>query len=227
MRDMWPWLTLAGTAALALFAKKAQADQNADLVAAGEAPVVGPVQAVVNSGAAAFATVKQLGTDWLTQITPDINVTLTRAQVEAMAQGAVKLYPNVDWRVLVTLAKIESSWKTAAYRVEHNSDGSVRDVSYGLVQLLASTALWEYTNLGVTDQGPPNQYTLLDPNINLYFAAGYVNYLMRYAGRARTLEWYIRAYNGGPGWASSSKGQTMTAAYWAAFQQAWKDLGYV
>jgi Transglycosylase SLT domain len=140
---------------------------------------------------------------------------LTRPQVERIAQEITRRYfPRVDWRMLVTMAWVESSFNPNAYRFESHLD----DASYGLLQtLLKNNALWMYQNRGATAMGRPDQGTLRDPIVSIYFGAAYVNWLM---GQNTSPEWVVRAYNGGPGWKRSARGQTMTLNHWNKYKQA-------
>lgn len=137
------------------------------------------------------------------------NVQLTRAQVEALAKKITAQYfPAVDWRMLVTMAAIESTFMPNAQRKEYNSKGEVRDISYGLMQVLISTAEWLYASLGRRSYGPATVANLTKPETSLYYGAAYVNWLRRWNGLARSEEWIVRAYNGGPGWQTRQAKET-------------------
>ncbi len=147
------------------------------------------------------------------------NATVTRAQAEAMAKKITSLYfPSVDWRMLVTMCAIESEFKPNAQRKEYNSRGEVRDVSYGLMQLLISTAAWIYKDLGKRAYGAATVANLTKPETSIYYGAAYVNWLRRFGGITRSEEWIVRAYNGGPGWAASNTGTSMTLNHWQKYR---------
>lgn len=150
---------------------------------------------------------------------------LTQRQVESLAKKVVRYYPNVDWRMLVTMAYIESTFNASAYRNEYNSNGTLRDTSYGLMQILVGlTGPDIYNRLGARAYGPPTAINLRDPETSLYYGAAYVNWLRTYGGRTRPPEFIVRAYNGGPGYSSSTKGLQMTANHWSKYQQAYRRM---
>lgn len=142
---------------------------------------------------------------------------LSQAQVEKYAKLIVaNFFPNVDWRMLVTMAYIESSFNPKAYRYESH----IKDASYGLMQVLLGTAKWIYTDLGKRAYGTPTASNLYTPEQAMYYGAAYVNWLRTYKGVARSPEWIVRAYNGGPGWASTTNGKNMTLNHWTKYKKA-------
>jgi soluble lytic murein transglycosylase-like protein len=143
---------------------------------------------------------------------------LTAATVRAFADSAVSQFGfNVDPRMIVRIASIESSFSPSAIRYEP----AIGDASAGLMQTLVSTARWLATDRGYTAYGVPTLDSLLrSPQESIYFGAAYLNYLSRYAGQARTEEWIVRSYNGGPGNTGAA-----TNNYWRKYQDAKRELG--
>eukprot|EP00835_Amoeboradix_gromovi_P007143 NODE_1099_length_1180_cov_0.029602.p1 type:complete len:195 gc:universal NODE_1099_length_1180_cov_0.029602:984-400(-) len=143
--------------------------------------------------------------------------TLSEAQVRNLAQSTVQTYfPRVDPNMLVAMAWIESSFRADAIRYEpHIDDGST-----GLMQTLVGTADWLWREMGARAFGEPSPQSLLDPAQSMYFGAAYVNWLRTYGGKARSEEWIVRAYNGGPGWEARAGAVTQTANHWAKYQAA-------
>lgn len=121
---------------------------------------------------------------------------------------------RVDPSMLTAIAFVESSFNPTATRVEV----AIGDVSIGLMQTLLSTARWLAEDMGYTAFGVPGPEDLLDPDTSMYFGAAYVDYLSHRnpITRGQGEERIVRAYNGGPGGASSSA----TAPYWTKYQAA-------
>ncbi|WP_375596818.1 transglycosylase SLT domain-containing protein [Algihabitans albus] len=139
-------------------------------------------------------------------------------QVRALAAPAAGRFdfPTVD--MLTAIAFVESSFNPAAYRYEPH----LGDASVGLMQTLTSTARWLYEDMGYRDHGEPTLESLArSPQQSLYFGAAYLDWLSRWKGRRRSEEWIIRAYNGGPGGATSAA----TAPYWSKYQAARRRFG--
>ncbi len=160
-------------------------------------------------------------TTFLDQLRKDLQVLpnspqVTRAQVERIAQEMQRRYfPNVDWRMIVVMAWIESSFNPNAYRFESHLD----DASYGLLQtLLKNNALWMFQNKGATGMGRPDAQTLRDPIVSIYFGMAYVNWLRTHPSGRNTPEWIVRAYNGGPGWNGKPASRAMTLNHWNKYQ---------
>eukprot|EP00899_Mesostigma_viride_P014269 jgi/Mesvir1/22843/Mv25123-RA.2 len=112
--------------------------------------------------------------------------------------------------MLRAIAEIESGYRPHAYRWEE----ALGEPSVGLMQTLLSTARWLATDMGYVAFGVPTLEALMDPWISLYFGAAYLDWLSHYGGRPQSLEFMVRAYNGGPGGATSSA----TLAYWRKYQ---------
>jgi hypothetical protein len=144
---------------------------------------------------------------------------LGQAHVEALAKKITAQYfPNVDWRMLVTMAYIESSFNPMAVRYEAH----INDASYGLMQtLVKNNALWMYRQMHATAMGEPTVATLLNPEVSMYFGAAYVNWLRTWNKQARDEQWIVESYNGGP---NNSNAQTKN--HWAKYQAAKEELGY-
>lgn len=102
---------------------------------------------------------------------------------------------NADPLMIVTMAKIESNFNPLAIRFEP----ALGDASYGLMQTLHSTARWLADDMGYNHYGVPSAADLFKQDISLYFGAAYVDYLSNWRGRARSEDWIVESYNGGPG----------------------------
>lgn len=137
---------------------------------------------------------------------------LTVAQVRALAERTVRLYaPTVDPLMIRAMVEIESARDPAAFRAEPQ----IGDASIGLMQTLQGTAQWLWDDIGDRRFPRPTANSLMDPATSMYFGARYVAWLQRFRPGA-TEEWIVRAYNGGPGGASSSA----TLAHWQRYQRA-------
>ena len=118
-------------------------------------------------------------------------------------------FPHIPISLVFGIMEQESSFNPDAYRYEAH----IKDASYGLMQILHSTAKW----MGYA--GEPEG--LYDPLTNIYYGMKYLSYLMgQFPGNQ---EGYIMAYNIGP--AGYRKGRrnnhyysrvTTYAAKWAA-----------
>lgn len=113
------------------------------------------------------------------------------------------------------LIRIESSGKTQAGRYEGHLDES----SLGLMQILPSTAA------DVHKRYSDYPLNLLDPESNVYHGYGYLLMLSNWAGKPRSAEWVIRAYNGGMGWEQASeKWLGWTLNHWNKHKKATQAL---
>jgi len=96
-----------------------------------------------------------------------------------------------------------------------NAKGPVDE--WGVMQVRPATAQWMadsgYTRLA------PTQANLRTERGGIYFGTAYLEFLARrYPGKGQ--DWLIRAYNGGPGWeSSSSTAQSNTAKYLATVKK--------
>lgn len=142
---------------------------------------------------------------------------LTSANVYDLARQQIAVGNfDVSADMVRRVAWIESHFDPSASRYE----AALGDASTGLMQTLLSTARWLATDMGYTAYGVPTFNTLLGPQASLYFGAAYLDYLSTYSGQSRSEEWMIRAYNGGPGFSTSS-----TNNYWAKYQAAKSEVG--
>lgn len=134
---------------------------------------------------------------------------LTEYEVETLAGLAINFGNrplNVNIADLMTTAWIESSYRSWAERYEPGL--TPPDYSVGLTQTLIRTAQDLYSK-GYRDFEYPTRASLKIPSVSMYYGAAYFDWLRRvYPGR--DLEWYVRAYNGGPGHNYNSA----TTAYW-------------
>lgn len=155
---------------------------------------------------------------------------LTVDQVRALARDAVRRDGlRVDPIMLEAMAEIESSRNPMAIRAEPQ----IGDASIGLMQTLLGTAQWLYEEMGARKFGEPTAKALMDPEVSIYFAGQYVNWLARFRGENRSEEWIVRAYNGGPSWDTKRKGESdarferrlaATANHWRKYQEAKRRL---
>lgn len=149
------------------------------------------------------------------------NRRLTEDEVRALANHVINTYGfKTTPKDLVATAYIESAFDPAAYRNERRKDGTIWDTSYGLMQTLVGTAKDLYSK-GYTAVGAPNHTSLKNPLVSMYFGAAYIDWL-RTNWPNKSEEWYVRAYNGGPGWERTANGPKNTAIYHGKFVQAYK-----
>lgn len=127
-----------------------------------------------------------------------------------------KLYGGrVDQVTLLTYAEIESSFRPWVERYEPG----ITDYSVGLMQTLIRTANDMYDK-GYNKFSRPTRENLKYPVLSMYYGAAYIDWLKTsYPGK--DLEWYVRAYNGGPGHNYNS----MTTNYWNKWRQAFRRNG--
>lgn len=151
------------------------------------------------------------------------NIPLTVVQVQDLAQRTVSAFGFLcSARELVATAEIESSFRPWVYRNEKRANGTVWDTSYGLMQTLLGTAQDMYSR-GYRGAGVPTKEMLSTPEVSMYFGAAYKDWLMRtYKGKSP--EWYVRAYNGGPGWEKTAGGTGNTAVYYSRYQKAMRNI---
>lgn len=145
---------------------------------------------------------------------------LTKEQVAAIVDKIGSAYfPKVDRRMVRAMVEIESDRAPYAFRPEPQvlrpSNASV-----GLMQTLITTAEWIYSDLGARAYGEPSLATLTDAETSVYFGMAYINWLRTYRNEARSEEWIVRAYNGGPGGATISA----TLNHWAKYQRAKQEV---
>ena len=129
---------------------------------------------------------------------------------------------NLDTKMLVATAYIESSFRPKAVRHERRNDGTIWDSSFGLMQTLLGTAKDMYAK-GYRAYGVPSADDLMNPVVSMYFGASYMDWL-RNGWRGRDDEFYIRAYNGRPGWRNTPNGAKNTAHYYKKYASAYKKF---
>lgn len=151
------------------------------------------------------------------------NSYLTKEQVHSLAQRLISVYGFlVSAQELTVTADIESSFRPWVYRNETRANGTVWDTSWGLMQTLLGTAQDMY-NKGYKAMGMPTSDALKKPEVSMYFGAAYKDWLRRsYPGKSP--EWYVRAYNGGPGWEKTQNGPANTAVYYTRYLNARRKL---
>lgn len=134
---------------------------------------------------------------------------MTQQEVRQIAEAVIA---GEGWAVdpcmIVTMAYIESGFKPSASRFEPH----LGEASAGLMQVLPSTAKWLHDDLGYRRYSPNDLY---NPVVSIYFGAAFVRWLSNYSGRARSEQWVVESYNGGPG--NSNSG---TRNHWSKYQAA-------
>lgn len=138
---------------------------------------------------------------------------LSVGQVKSIAERITSRHtPGVDPLMVRAMVEIESSRNPRAFRNEPH----INDASIGLMQTLHRTAVWLHDAYGARAYGPPaDPAALLDPDTSVYFGANYIEWLQSYGGRAKTEEWLVRSYNGGPG-----QFNPQTLNHWNKYQAA-------
>lgn len=151
------------------------------------------------------------------------DIPLSFDQVFNLAKAMVRAHGfMVTAQELTVTAYIESSFRPWVKREERTTAGKVWDTSFGLMQTLTGTAMDMY-NKGYKGAGVPNAQTLKLPEVSMYFGAAYKDWLKRtYAGKSA--EWYVRAYNGGPGWERTANGPVNTLTYYQRYVSHAKRL---
>lgn len=143
-------------------------------------------------------------------------------EARALALKITRAYfPSVDPKMLVAMMQIESSFEQRAERSEphvRNRYTDNGDKSYGLMQVLLTTAWWLYDDMGRRTFGRPTASGLVGQEINVYFGAAYVAWLQNYRGTRRSEDWIVMSYNGGPG-ANNSQTRNHLAKYHTAKRQ--------
>ena len=138
---------------------------------------------------------------------------LTIDRVRSLAERTVNVYARtVDPLMVRAMVEIESARDPRAVR----SEPHINDASVGLMQTLVGTAQWLYDDMGARRFSRPTFTSLLDPQTSLYFGARFIAWLQTHPRNRGTEEWIVRAYNGGPGGASSSA----TLRHWQRYQRA-------
>tara|TARA_Y100001960_G_C14665129_1_gene822901 strand:+ start:41 stop:544 length:504 start_codon:yes stop_codon:yes gene_type:complete len=137
-------------------------------------------------------------------------------KVESLTQKVIRENGfDVDYRMIVIMAKIESDFNKMAFRFEaHLNDGSV-----GLMQTLLKTAKWLAEDMGYTKYGVPTYSDLLDAEKSIYFGCAYVEWLSTWKGVHRTERWIVESYNGGP-----NNTNSMTQNHYRKYLKAKEEL---
>lgn len=156
------------------------------------------------------------------------NSSSTSATYETMTNGKKKNFNDafdslfikygnsygIEPYILKAIAANESTVgknSRVAYGIAHPSEiyssVSTDGKSWGLMQVTLPTAQQFEKNLTEAD--------LNNPDTSVRIAAKYLQWVKKYYGT--DLEFYIRAYNGGPGWKKTNLGPSATLAYWNKF----------
>lgn len=145
---------------------------------------------------------------------------MTLNQVKALAEQIGPVV-GTDPLIIRAIVEIESNRDPNAFRNEPH----IGDASTGLMQVLLATAQETYDVSARVRQFVPARPVayadLTDPTVSIALGAAYLNRLHYWSGRTRSLEWYVRGYNGGPGGAIKS----YTVDYWNYFRKAYIRLG--
>lgn len=147
---------------------------------------------------------------------PNVRSRLDALEVLALAMAITGRHlPRVDPCMLVAMAGIESSFNPRAYRFEAGVSNRYTpngDASYGLLQVLYSTARWLHDEMGYKDYPLAGPDDLFEPQTSIYFGAAYVDWLRKKPNASE--QFIVRAYNGGTGNAWSSA----TENHWRKYQ---------
>lgn len=145
-----------------------------------------------------------------------LNQKLSEDQVFALAQDISRVYGGrVDSIELLTFAYIESTFRPWVERHE----AKISDYSVGLMQTLVKTAQEMYGR-GYKAYPYPTRENLKNPVISMYYGAAYIDWI-KGAYPNKGLEWWVRAYNGGPGHNYNS----MTTSYWNKWKASFQRYG--
>ena len=143
---------------------------------------------------------------------------LTFEEVERLAEITVErdnLQPRIK-TMLQVIVEIESDRNPLAMRVEPH----IGDASIGIAQTLLGTATWLYEKMGAVRFGKPTAAKLMNPEISMYFAGQYLQWLANYRREPRSEEFIVRAYNGGP----DGINRSATIPYWEKYNKAWVSV---
>ncbi|CAI5494631.1 unnamed protein product [Closterium sp. Naga37s-1] len=115
------------------------------------------------------------------------------------------------------IARVESAWQPLAYRFENK----LGEASTGLMQVLQSTAEWLAREMGYPAYAADVASSMLcRPFAGVYYGMAYLAWLTTYKGIARSEEFVVHAYHGGPGgWEKES-----AARHWSKYLQAKEEL---
>ena len=146
------------------------------------------------------------------------NRRLTASEVYSLAdQLRRRYYPGVSPLMLTAMAKIESDFDPSAL--------NPADPSYGLMQMLYSTARDLYDNFGYRQYPLTSRDDLFDAQTSMYLGGAYVNWLSTWRGQTRGERFIVMSYNGGPG-ADNSQTRRHFERYQAAKAQL-QSQGFV
>lgn len=141
---------------------------------------------------------------------PDV---LSLSDARKIAKNIVDTYfrGRVDPAMLTAMMQIESSFRPSATRFEPH----LNDSSFGLMQVLFSTAKWLRNELGYRAFSLSDGAAMFDPATSVYFGAAYVDWLTKHPRADGSEAWIVMSYNGGPG-ANNSQTRNHLAKYNAA-----------
>ena len=105
------------------------------------------------------------------------------SEIESLISKASVAY-NVPKALIKATVKVESDFNPSAFRQEPH----LKDASWGLMQILLSTAKWITKNPDLTASA------LMQPEFNVYTGTKYLAYLM---GRYNNVKDVMAAYNAG------------------------------
>lgn len=136
---------------------------------------------------------------------------LSLAQQTLAEMGITDITPQMA----AAIALNESSGNPGATRTEPSGV-----TSYGLMQVLSTTAAWLYSiGYNAIAATPAN---LLTPEGSMYFGCAYLHWLRNYDSTTQSDAFVVAAYNGGPGGASNPGPQN----YLAAWEQNMSNNGW-
>jgi soluble lytic murein transglycosylase-like protein len=111
------------------------------------------------------------------------DIIASQSNLEALVNTIAKKY-GIEPSLLKAIIKVESNWNVSASRYEAH----LNDSSWGLMQLLLSTAKWILPNASLTIS------QLVSPSINVEAGAKYLLYLLNQFGNIPDA---VSAYNAG------------------------------
>lgn len=150
----------------------------------------------------------------MSKVTGNSDIVQTQPQVSQLVLDTLKKprLSDVDPVMIETMIKIESNNNPLAARYEAH----LGEASLGLMQVLPSTARWLASDMGYTYYGRIfDTDRLLEPDVAVYFGAAFVDWLKNWKGQARSEQWIVESYNGGP---NNSNSQTQN--HWRKYQKA-------
>ena len=118
---------------------------------------------------------------------------------EDLQNHIFRICEDRDVDVTVVLAVIERESDYRDWLMGDNGD------SYGLMQVQPKWHQPRMNKLGVTD--------LLDPYQNVLVGIDYLDELLNYGGKERSIEWALMAYNGGPDYADRKTSEGVVTDY--------------